>query len=102
MRRLTPRVLSVCLMQVRLIREDINAVLHTLPSRERNVIRMRYGLNSPEGKIMTLNDLSMRYGLTRERIRQIEDKALTKLRRPWRVDLLRSGGRCKEMGAAHL
>ncbi|KAK9804222.1 hypothetical protein WJX72_001922 [[Myrmecia] bisecta] len=74
----------------KLIREDINAVLSTLPPRERNVIRMRYGLHHPEGKSMTFNDIGAAYGLTKERIRQIEDKALTKLKLPWRRQMLRA------------
>lgn len=76
--------------KARLIKEDVSALLSTLHPRERNVIRMRYGLHSPEGKAMTLYDIGAAYGLTRERIRQIEDKALNKLKRPWRRQLLRS------------
>lgn len=45
------------------------------------VIRMRYGLHTQDGRGMTLGDLSAAYGLTKERIRQLEDSALHKLRR---------------------
>ena len=73
-----------------LIKEDINALLSTLPPRERNVIRMRYGLAREDGNVMTFNDIGAAYGLTRERIRQIEEKALRKLKRPQSRRILRS------------
>ncbi|CAL8466126.1 g5662 [Coccomyxa elongata] len=63
------------------LQHDINTVLFTLPARERNVIRMRYGLHRQDGRGMTLSDLSAAYGLTKERIRQLEESALQKLRR---------------------
>lgn len=66
----------------RYMREDINAILATLHPRERNILRMRYGLATADGKCMTLYDIGAAYGLTRERIRQIEEKALKKLRNP--------------------
>lgn len=72
----------------RYMRDDINAVLSTLHPRERNILRMRYGLATADGKCMTLYDIGAAYGLTRERIRQIEEKALRKLRNPaYRIPL---------------
>jgi len=64
------------------LREDLDAVLHTLLPRERNILRMRYGLQTLDGRVMTLVDISEAYGVTRERVRQIELKALRKLRNP--------------------
>ena len=69
-------------------KEDVNTLLSTLLPRERNVIRMRYGLHDANGTCMTFNDIGAAYGLSKERVRQIEDKALTKLRSPGRVKLL--------------
>ena len=63
-------------------------VLGTLAPRERNVLRLRYGLHFTEGNL-SLNDVGVAYGLGRERIRQIEEKALWKLQQPWRQQLLR-------------
>ncbi|CAG9463041.1 unnamed protein product [Pedinophyceae sp. YPF-701] len=76
--------------RVQIIREDIDILLATLAPRERNVLRMRYGLARDDGGTMTFNDIGAAYGLTRERIRQIEDKALRKLQHPLRRALLRS------------
>ena len=73
------------------VRADINAALGTLQPRERNVVRMRYGLHRPDGQAMSLHDISAAYGLSKERIRQIEEAALGKLRLPWRRTLLRAG-----------
>ena len=64
--------------------------LSTLPPRERNIIRMRYGLAREDGRVMNLSDIGATYGLTRERIRQIEEKALRKLKRPSSRRILRS------------
>lgn len=61
-----------------LLIEDINSVLDTLKPREKDVLIMRYGLD--DGKIKTLEDIGQIFGVTRERIRQIEAKALRKLR----------------------
>lgn len=73
-----------------IIRQDVNALLSTLPPRERNIIRMRYGLAREDGRVMNLSDIGATYGLTRERIRQIEEKALRKLKRPSSRRILRS------------
>ncbi len=62
--------------------EDINNVLHTLTSREEEVIRLRFGLK--DGRCHTLEEVGTEFDVTRERIRQIEAKALRKLRHPVR------------------
>ena len=65
--------------------EDLNAVLNTLEPRERNVLRMHYGLAAGnQGRCMTLLDVGAAYGISRERVRQIEDTAMRKLRSPRR------------------
>ena len=65
--------------------EDLNAVLNTLEPRERNVLRMHYGLAAGnQGRAMTLLDVGATYGISRERVRQIEDTAMRKLRSPRR------------------
>lgn len=65
----------------------INAVLETLDEREKNIIIARYGLNGAKAK--TLEELGAEYKLTKERIRQIEQAALHKLRNPRRIDTLK-------------
>ena len=67
--------------------QAIAQVLPTLDNREQEVIIARYGLNNTKPK--TLDQLGEEYGVTKERIRQIEQKALRKLRNPMRADLLR-------------
>ena len=62
-------------------------MLETLTERERDVITMRYGLE--DGRNRTLEDVGRQVGVTRERIRQIEAKALRKLRHPSRAKMLR-------------
>jgi RNA polymerase primary sigma factor len=66
----------------------INAVLETLGEREKNVIIARFGLNGTRAK--TLEEIAAEYKLTKERIRQIEQAALHKLRNPVRLDTLRA------------
>jgi RNA polymerase primary sigma factor len=61
----------------KLRREDIAGVLATLPHRERKVLELRYGLRGDEP--MTLEQVGQAFGVTRERIRQIETRTLTKL-----------------------
>jgi RNA polymerase primary sigma factor len=70
-----------------LLREDINDVLGTLSARERDVLRLRFGLD--DGRSRTLEEVGQQFGVTRERIRQIEAKALRKLRHPNRNKRLR-------------
>ena len=68
-------------------REMIEGVLSTLSPREKDIIEKRFGLET--GVPQTLEDVGKSYGLTKERIRQIENKALMKLRHPSRAKLLR-------------
>ena len=65
----------------------INAILDTLDARERDIIIARFGLNGTKPK--TLDQLGTEYKLTKERIRQIEQKALHKMRNPMRADALK-------------
>jgi RNA polymerase primary sigma factor len=69
-------------------RKAINELLLTLEPREKEVIELRYGLNNFHPK--TLEEISKKFNLTKERIRQIEQKALTKLRNPRRAGLLKA------------
>ncbi len=66
-----------------MLREQIGEVLKTLTEREENVIRMRFGLD--DGVPRTLEEVGKAFNITRERIRQIEAKALRKLRHPTRI-----------------
>ena len=70
-----------------LLKEQINEVLDTLTERERNVLRLRFGLDDGRGR--TLEEVGKEFNVTRERIRQIEAKALRKLRHPSRSKKLR-------------
>jgi len=65
-----------------LLKEQIDDVLHTLTDRERRVLQLRFGLE--DGRSRTLEEVGREFGVTRERIRQIEAKALRKLRHPTR------------------
>ncbi len=69
------------------LREQLDEVLDTLTDREENVLRLRFGLD--DGKMRTLEDVGKVFNVTRERIRQIEAKALRKLRQPSRSKPLR-------------
>lgn len=70
-----------------LLREDLERVLNTLTEREKEVIKLRYGFDN--GHPRTLEDVGQRFGVTRERIRQIEAKALRKLRHKSRTEKLK-------------
>ncbi|MFA5561275.1 MAG: RNA polymerase sigma factor RpoD [Eubacteriales bacterium] len=70
-----------------LLREQLCAVLHTLTSREEQVLKLRFGLE--DGRPRTLEEVGKQFNITRERIRQIEAKALRKLRHPSRSKPLR-------------
>jgi RNA polymerase primary sigma factor len=70
-----------------LLAEEMDKVLSTLDPREERILRLRYGLQ--DGRNYTLEEVGERFGLTRERIRQIEGQALRKLRHPRRSRFLR-------------
>ena len=70
-----------------LLHEQIEEMLDALSDREREVLRYRFGLE--DGRSYTLEEVGRRFGVTRERIRQIEAKALRKLRHPSRSKKLR-------------
>ena len=70
-----------------LLREQIRSVLDTLPPREQEVLKMRFGLD--DGYSLTLEEVGLYFNVTRERIRQIEAKALRRLRHPRRANGLR-------------
>ena len=70
------------------LKESLREVLSTLTEREENVIRMRFGLDN--GQPMTLEEVGQKFGVTRERIRQIEAKAIRKLKHPTRLNKLAS------------
>ena len=71
----------------RLLKEDILEVLDQLDGRERDVVRMRFGLD--DAKPATLEEVGRRFGVTRERVRQIESRTMAKLRHPLRSEKLR-------------
>ncbi|MDI6711104.1 MAG: RNA polymerase sigma factor RpoD [Thermoanaerobacterales bacterium] len=70
-----------------LLREQLNEVLKTLTEREQRVLRLRFGLD--DGRARTLEEVGQKFGVTRERIRQIEAKTLRKLRHPSRSKKLK-------------
>ena len=70
-----------------MLKDEISQVLETLTEREEKVVRLRFGLE--DGKPRTLEEVGQMFGVTRERIRQIEAKALRKLRHPSRSRKLR-------------
>ena len=71
----------------RLLQEQLRSVLNTLPPREQEVLKMRFGLE--DGYSLTLEEVGLYFDVTRERIRQIEAKALRRLRHPRRTNGLR-------------
>ena len=70
-----------------LLREQLGEVLNTLTEREQKVLRLRFGLD--DGRQRTLEEVGKEFNVTRERIRQIEAKALRKLRHPSRSKKLK-------------
>jgi RNA polymerase primary sigma factor len=70
-----------------LLQEELHSVLDTLSEREAGVVSMRFGLT--DGQPKTLDEIGKVYGVTRERIRQIESKTMSKLRHPSRFQVLR-------------
>src|SRR6266571_2081310 len=70
-----------------MMRDDIDSVLQTLSARERRILELRFGLT--DGKPRTLEEVGREFGLTHERIRQIEAKTFCKLRHPSRAQKLR-------------
>jgi RNA polymerase primary sigma factor len=70
-----------------LLKEQLEDVLDTLTPREERVLRLRFGID--DGRSRTLEEVGQNFGVTRERIRQIEAKALRKLRHPTRSHKLR-------------
>jgi RNA polymerase primary sigma factor len=71
----------------KLLQEQLHTVLNTLPQREQEVLKMRFGLD--DGYSLTLEEVGLYFNVTRERIRQIEAKALRRLRHPRRAQGLR-------------
>ena len=71
----------------KLLEEQVSTVLATLPEREQEVLKMRFGLK--DGYSLTLEEVGLYFEVTRERIRQIEAKALRRLRHPRRANGLR-------------
>ena len=72
---------------IQLLKEQVHSILDSLSDREREVLEMRFGLRDGQGH--TLEEVGQFFGVTRERIRQIEAKALRKLRHPYRSRKLR-------------
>ena len=70
-----------------MMKGDVRNVLETLEERERDVVVMRFGLDGEQPR--TLEQIGKRFGLSRERVRQIERETMTKLRDPQRADALR-------------
>ena len=79
--------ISIENMDASKLREAVAEVLVTLSPRERDILRLRFGMD--DGRMRTLKEIGQLFGLTRERIRQVEAKALRKLRHPNRSKHLR-------------
>jgi RNA polymerase primary sigma factor len=71
---------------LRIIRNMINSILSSLDEKEQGIIRMRYGLD--DGRVKTLKETGDRHDISRERVRQIETRALSKLKHPSRIKQL--------------
>ncbi|WCZ36668.1 RNA polymerase sigma factor [Corynebacterium heidelbergense] len=80
-------VVAVDAVSFTLLQDQLQDVLHTLSPREAGVVKLRFGLT--DGMPRTLDEIGQVYGVTRERIRQIESKTMSKLRHPSRSQVLR-------------
>ena len=80
-------VVAVDAVSFTLLQDQLQSVLATLSEREAGVVRLRFGLT--DGQPRTLDEIGQVYGVTRERIRQIESKTMSKLRHPSRSQVLR-------------
>jgi RNA polymerase primary sigma factor len=80
-------VVAVDAVSFSLLQDQLQQVLQTLSEREAGVVRLRFGLT--DGQPRTLDEIGQVYGVTRERIRQIESKTMSKLRHPSRSEVLR-------------
>lgn len=80
-------VIAVDAVSFTLLQDQLQDVLHTLSEREAGVVKLRFGLT--DGMPRTLDEIGQVYGVTRERIRQIESKTMSKLRHPSRSQVLR-------------
>lgn len=78
------------------VRDRIRQVLHTLTYREREIIKLRYGLE--DGYIYTLEEIAKIFKVSRERVKQVESKALRKLQHPTRARLLVSSNSASTSG----
>jgi RNA polymerase primary sigma factor len=79
-------VVAVDAVSLSLLRDELRSVLATLSAREAGIVRLRFGL---DGRPRTLEEIAHVYGVTRERVRQIETKTMSKLRHPSRSETLR-------------
>ncbi|MEA5365982.1 RNA polymerase sigma factor [Amycolatopsis sp., V23-08] len=85
-------VVAVDAVSFTLLQDQLQSVLQTLSEREAGVVRLRFGLT--DGQPRTLDEIGQVYGVTRERIRQIESKTMSKLRPPSRSQVLRDSLDC--------
>jgi RNA polymerase primary sigma factor len=83
----TDAVLAIDAVSATLLQDQLQSVLATLTEREAGIVRLRYGLT--DGQPRTLEQISHVYGVTRERVRQIESRTMAKLRHPSRCQALR-------------
>jgi RNA polymerase primary sigma factor len=80
-------VVAIESLSFNLLQDQLHSILATLSGREAGIVRLRFGL--ADGQPRTLEEISRIYGITRERIRQIENKTMAKLRHPSRSEPLR-------------
>ena len=74
-------------LDIESLKEEVNRALSTLNERERDILKDFFGLNGTE---LTLEEIGQKYGLTRERVRQIKEKAIRRLRNSTQNKLLKS------------